>query len=145
MKAESKRFFRACLLILEAARDRQAATEIFRLDEKSRAMLRDHLLRLDGGARRQRFGDCGLKNDFLESYVQNIDFGNTAIFGLLADGHIRASAELRLFRTADFAWSKSGSRRTVFGLGWARFEVFLGIVGGPPWPHNDVEHPAASG
>ena len=44
-----------------------------------------------------------------------------------------ASAEVRLFRTADFAWSKSGKRRTALGLGRVRFEAgFRDIVRGPP-------------
>ena len=44
-----------------------------------------------------------------------------------------ASAEVKLFRTADFARSKSGKRRTALGLGRVRFEVgFRDIVRGPP-------------
>src|SRR5215472_15486089 len=40
-----------------------------------------------------------------------------------------ASAEVRLFRTADFAWSKSGNRSTALGLGRVRLEVgFRNIV-----------------
>lgn len=44
-----------------------------------------------------------------------------------------ASEEVRLFKTADFAWSKSGNRRTAFGLGCVRLrECLRGIVRGPP-------------
>src|SRR5262249_25025459 len=50
-----------------------------------------------------------------------------------------ASAEVRLFRTADFACSKSGNRRTVLGLRRVRFEEGLrGIVRGPPKPRYDA-------
>ena len=50
-----------------------------------------------------------------------------------------ASAEVRLLRTADFAWSKSPNRRTVLGLGRVRFEESLrDIVHAPPQPRYDV-------
>jgi hypothetical protein len=40
-----------------------------------------------------------------------------------------ASAEVRLFGRADFAWSKSGNRSTALSLGRVRFEVgFRNIV-----------------
>jgi hypothetical protein len=115
MKAGSTSFLRACLLTLEAACGRRAPAGIFRLDEKSRAIFLDHLQRLDGRARRQRFGDGGFQYLFLESYVQNIDFGNTAIFAFLADGHVRGSAELRSLTRE---WGREAELAVVFETAW---------------------------
>jgi len=58
-----------------------------------------------------------------------------------------ASLELRLFRTADFAWSRSGSRRTAFGVLRLRLEdCFFPIRRGPPGPqHDDGLDPQMSG
>jgi hypothetical protein len=48
-----------------------------------------------------------------------------------------ASVELRLFRTANLAWSRSSSRNTVFGVRPRFADFFFAIRGGPPGPHTD--------
>jgi hypothetical protein len=49
-----------------------------------------------------------------------------------------ASTELRLFRTADLAWSRSGSRSTVLGARRTCLpDCFFAIRGSPPGPHSN--------
>src|SRR5262245_43889309 len=56
--------------------------------------LRAHLKRLDPEARRLRFG--GLTADqFIDAYVDTAFRLDAMIFGILIDGEVRASAELR--------------------------------------------------
>ncbi len=90
---------------------------VVRLGEDSRAIFRNHLLRLDDQARGQRFGACGLQDAFLESYAQNINFGNTALFGLLVGQDIRASAELRSLAAS---WERQAELAVVFEPAWKR-------------------------
>ncbi|MGA7326010.1 MAG: hypothetical protein WBX25_16365 [Rhodomicrobium sp.] len=84
-----------------------------------------HLFRLDREARRDRFGCCFLDDDFLERYVQNIDFGNTALWGLLIAEDVRALAELRsltpewasqaeLILTVETAWRERRFGNALF-------------------------------
>ncbi len=90
---------------------------VVRLGADSRALFRNHLLRLDDRARRQRFGACGLQDGFLESYAQNINFSNTALFGLLVGQDVRASAELR---SLDASWGRQAELAVVFEPAWKR-------------------------
>jgi hypothetical protein len=91
--------------------------EAVRLGEDSRALFRNHLLRLDEQARRERFGACGLRDAFLESYAQNINFSNTALFGLLVGRDVRASAELRSLAAS---WERQAELAVVFEPAWKR-------------------------
>jgi RimJ/RimL family protein N-acetyltransferase len=57
-------------------------------------LIEDHLLRLDGDARRRRFGH-DVSDQFVHDYVFHAaDYGNLT-FGFFQDGDIRAIAELR--------------------------------------------------
>lgn len=58
------------------------------------AALRAHLKRLDPEARRLRFGAV-TTDDFIDAYVDTAFRLDATIFGVLVDGEIRASAELR--------------------------------------------------
>jgi RimJ/RimL family protein N-acetyltransferase len=55
---------------------------------------RDHLLRLDPDSRRLRFG-MAVSEEFIHDYASRINEMNSVIYGLFADGEIRAAAELR--------------------------------------------------
>ncbi len=90
---------------------------VVRLGEDSRGLFRNHLLRLDDQARDQRFGACGLQDAFLESYAQNINFRNTALFGLLVGQDVRASAELRSLAAS---WGRQAELAVVFEPAWKR-------------------------
>jgi GNAT superfamily N-acetyltransferase len=56
---------------------------------------RNHLKRLDAGARHARFGHM-VNDNFIDAYVDTAWRMGTAIFGAFIDGEIRGSAELRL-------------------------------------------------
>lgn len=57
-------------------------------------LLRDHLQRLDGDARRRRFAH-DVSDDFISRYAAHAsDFGNVT-FGYFVNGEVRAVAELR--------------------------------------------------
>lgn len=56
--------------------------------------LRAHLKRLDPEARRLRFGGV-TTDDFIDAYIDTAFRLDATIFGVLIDGEIRASAELR--------------------------------------------------
>src|SRR5262249_54012588 len=55
---------------------------------------RDHLLRLDGESRRNRFGG-GVSDDFIRSYVDLSKGLDAVIHGFFVDGTLRGAAELR--------------------------------------------------
>jgi GNAT superfamily N-acetyltransferase len=58
------------------------------------ALYRDHLLRLDGESRRNRFGGA-VSDDFIRAYV-DISIGLEAVIhGFFVDGALRGAAELR--------------------------------------------------
>jgi GNAT superfamily N-acetyltransferase len=56
--------------------------------------LRDHLLRLDPGSRRSRFGSP-VNNFFIEQYASRALSADAIVHGLFVDGTLRAVAELR--------------------------------------------------
>jgi GNAT superfamily N-acetyltransferase len=57
-------------------------------------LYRDHLLRLDGESRRNRFGG-GVSDDFIRSYVELSRGLDSVIHGFFVDGTLRGAAELR--------------------------------------------------
>jgi GNAT superfamily N-acetyltransferase len=62
-------------------------------------LYRDHLLRLDGESRRNRFGG-GVSDDFIRSYV-DLSIGlDAVIHGFFVDGALRGAGELRSLGTA---------------------------------------------
>ena len=58
------------------------------------AKFRDHLLRLDKESRRSRFAH-GVSDTFIAEYAGRMTDMGSIVFGYLADGEIRAVAELR--------------------------------------------------
>ena len=61
-------------------------------------LYRDHLLRLDGESRRNRFGG-GVSDDFIRSYV-DLSIGlDAVIHGFFVDGTLRGAGELRRLGT----------------------------------------------
>jgi GNAT superfamily N-acetyltransferase len=60
---------------------------------------RDHLLRLDGESRRNRFGGA-LADELIEAYVATAMRTGTVTHGFLVDGVLRGVAELRPFGAA---------------------------------------------
>ena len=62
-------------------------------------LYRDHLMRLDGESRRNRFGG-GVSDDFIRSYV-DVSIGlDAVIHGFFVDGALRGAGELRSIGTA---------------------------------------------
>ena len=62
-------------------------------------LYREHLLRLDGESRRNRFGG-GVSDDFIRSYV-DLSIGlDAVIHGFFVDGALRGAGELRSLGTA---------------------------------------------
>ncbi|MEL7048504.1 MAG: GNAT family N-acetyltransferase [Pseudomonadota bacterium] len=55
---------------------------------------RDHLLRLDKSTRRDRFAH-GVSDEFIADYADRMNEMGSIVFGYIADGKIRAVAELR--------------------------------------------------
>ena len=62
-------------------------------------LYRDHLLRLDGESRRNRFGG-GVSDDFIRSYVDLSVGLDAVIHGFFVDGALRGAGELRPLGTA---------------------------------------------
>jgi len=62
-------------------------------------LYRDHLLRLDGESRRNRFGG-GVSDDFIRSYVDLSTGLDAVIHGFFVDGALRGAGELRSLGTA---------------------------------------------
>lgn len=56
-----------------------------------------HLLRLEDGSRRSRFG-CPTSDVFLSAYGAGIDSPDTVVLGCFVDGHMRGAVELRALR-----------------------------------------------
>lgn len=68
-----------------------------------------HLLRLEDGCRRSRFGSP-TSDAFLRQYGEHVDGANTVVFGCFIDGHMRGTVELRALqpdwcRKAEIAFS----------------------------------------
>jgi GNAT superfamily N-acetyltransferase len=63
---------------------------------------RDHLLRLDKDSRRLRFAHS-VSDSFIEDYASRMAEYGSVVYGHMADGHVRAAAELR--RLGD-AWGE---------------------------------------
>jgi len=57
-------------------------------------LYRDHLLRLDGESRRNRFGG-GVSDEFIRSYVDLATGLDAVIHGFFVDGSLRGAGELR--------------------------------------------------
>jgi GNAT superfamily N-acetyltransferase len=57
-------------------------------------LYRDHLLRLDGESRRNRFGG-GVSDEFIRSYVGLSNGLDSVIHGFFVDGALRGAGELR--------------------------------------------------
>jgi GNAT superfamily N-acetyltransferase len=57
-------------------------------------LYRDHLLRLDGQSRRNRFGG-GVSDDFIRGYVDLSTGRNAVVHGFFVDGALRGAGELR--------------------------------------------------
>jgi GNAT superfamily N-acetyltransferase len=55
---------------------------------------REHLLRLDKESRRLRFAH-GVSDTFIEDYAARMDEIGSLVFGFVAEGRVRAAAELR--------------------------------------------------
>jgi GNAT superfamily N-acetyltransferase len=55
---------------------------------------RDHLLRLDAGSRRSRFGG-GVSDEFIRTYVAMANSLDSVIHGFFVDGVLRGTGELR--------------------------------------------------
>jgi GNAT superfamily N-acetyltransferase len=53
-----------------------------------------HLLRLESGCRRSRFGNAA-SDSFVRAYAARTDHGNTVVAGCFVDGQMRGAAELR--------------------------------------------------
>jgi RimJ/RimL family protein N-acetyltransferase len=53
-----------------------------------------HLLRLEDGCRRSRFGSF-MSDDFLRDYSARADAADTIVLGCFVDGHMRGTVELR--------------------------------------------------
>jgi GNAT superfamily N-acetyltransferase len=58
-------------------------------------LYRQHLLRLDAGNRRNRFGGA-VSDEFIERYAEPSALGDAVIYGFSVDGIVRGAAELRL-------------------------------------------------
>lgn len=56
---------------------------------------RDHLLRLDKSTRRMRFAH-GVTDSFIEDYATRMGDMGAVVYGYVADGEVRAAAELRM-------------------------------------------------
>ena len=61
-------------------------------------LYRDHLLRLDGESRRNRFGG-GVSDDFIHSYVELAIGLDAVLHGFFVDGALRGAGELRRLGT----------------------------------------------
>jgi GNAT superfamily N-acetyltransferase len=55
---------------------------------------RDHLLRLDKDSRRMRFAHS-VSDSFIEDYASRMAEFGSVVYGFIADGRVRAAAELR--------------------------------------------------
>jgi len=62
-------------------------------------LYRDHLLRLDGESRRNRFGG-GVSDDFIRSYVDLSVGLDAVVHGFFVDGTLRGAGELRALGSA---------------------------------------------
>lgn len=58
------------------------------------ACFRNHLLRLDKNSRRMRFAH-GVSDAFIEEYAARMSAMGSVVFAFIADGDVRAAAELR--------------------------------------------------
>jgi GNAT superfamily N-acetyltransferase len=65
-------------------------------------LYRAHLLRLDAGSRRNRFGGA-VADEFIERYAEPGALSSAIIYGFFADGVLRGAAELRLLAQTDEA------------------------------------------
>ena len=74
------------------------------------AAYRDHLLRLDVGSRRDRFGGA-VSDDYIRSHVRDLNHLDAVLYGFFADGTLRGAAELRPMG----AW-KSGEAEAAFSV-----------------------------
>lgn len=74
--------------------DVASVRRIRKLLATEQAILRDHLLRLDGESRHMRFAH-GVSDSFIEDYAgRMLDLGSI-VFGCFIDGELRGVAELR--------------------------------------------------
>jgi GNAT superfamily N-acetyltransferase len=91
-------------------------------------LYRDHLLRLDGESRRNRFGG-GVSDDFIRSYVGLSTGLDAVVHGFFVDGTLRGAGELRRLGTgfaeeAEAAFSIEKSWQS-HGVGTALLERTL--------------------
>jgi GNAT superfamily N-acetyltransferase len=91
-------------------------------------LYRDHLLRLDGESRRNRFGG-GVSDEFIRSYVDLSVGLDAVIHGFFVDGALRGAGELRALGTtmageAEAAFSIEKSWQS-HGVGTALLERTL--------------------
>jgi GNAT superfamily N-acetyltransferase len=76
--------------------------------------LRAHLLRLDAGSRRARFGNPA-SDRFVEEYVARVDFAGTRVLGCFVDGEARGVAEIRSLARD---WSREAEIAISVERGW---------------------------
>ena len=76
--------------------------EIRRLWPSDMEAFRDHLLRLDGRSRHERFGG-GMSDDFIIRYAEHCFGKGDLLYGAFIDGHMCGAAELRSDRAI---WSE---------------------------------------
>ena len=65
-------------------------------------LYRAHLLRLDAGSRRNRFGGA-VADEFIQRYAEPRALSSAIIYGFFVDGVLRGAAELRLLVQVDEA------------------------------------------
>lgn len=92
-----------------------AVPQLASLADANRETFRAHLLRLDEQTRFERFGSISLGDAFLERYVQDIEFSNTVLLGVLVGKAVRASAELRSMQSG---WGRQAELAIIVERGW---------------------------
>jgi len=102
-------------LINALAPKARATHNLVYLEPDDREVFRAHLLRLDEQTRRERFGSFFLDDAFIDRYVQNINFANTVLIGILLNDVLRASAELR---SLESCWAKQAELSIIVEQGW---------------------------
>lgn len=105
--------------------DREWGGAIRKLWPSEVGKARDHLLRLDRESRRMRFAH-GVSDSFIEDYAARLTDMGSVIYAFIADGEVRAAAELR--KLSD-TWGKEAEAAFSVERAWQDMGVGTELMG----------------